>query len=196
LKCRVAPLFGTGAESGGPAERDGSAGKAAEQPKTRARIAPTTGSHTRIVSPRLGGHAGAMELETPSPARSVVEAVLVDPDERSKLIRYARVRFGIDPDTAEDLLQDTALDLLRQQSLVRSPKGFVFTVFHARCSRLLRKNVADRRVFAPTGPPRSQGTGQSPHSHAIDSRLAVQEALDELSAGCRELLRAYYFEGR
>ena len=53
-----------------------------------------------------------MELETPSPARSVVEAVLLDPDERSKLVRYARVRFGIDPDTAEDLLQETALDLL------------------------------------------------------------------------------------
>ena len=137
-----------------------------------------------------------MELETPSPARSVVEAVLLDPDERSKLIRYARVRFGIDPDTAEDLLQETALDLLRQQSLVRSPKGFVFTVFHARCSRMLRKNVADRRVFAPPGPRSSQGTGESPDSHAIDSRLALQEALDELSAGCRKLLLAYYFEGR
>ncbi|PYQ65429.1 MAG: hypothetical protein DMF54_11120 [Acidobacteria bacterium] len=61
---------------------------------------------------------------------------------------------------------------------------------------MLRKNVADRRVFAPPGPRSSQGTGESPDSHAIDSRLALQEALDELSAGCRKLLLAYYFEGR
>jgi RNA polymerase sigma factor (sigma-70 family) len=137
-----------------------------------------------------------MELETPSPARSVVEAVLLDPNERSKLIRYARVRFGIDSDTAEDLLQETALDLLRQQSLVRSPKGFVFTVFRVRCSRLLRKNVADRRVFAPAEPETPQGASGSSDSQAIDSRLALQEALEEVSAGCRKLLRAYYFEGR
>jgi len=137
-----------------------------------------------------------MELETPSPARWVVEAVLLDPNERSKLIRYARVRFGIDSDAAEDLLQETALDLLRQQSLVRSPKGFVFTVFRVRCSRLLRKNVADRRVFAPAEPETPRGVSESSDPQAIDSRLALREALEEVSAGCRKLLRAYYFEGR
>ncbi len=135
-----------------------------------------------------------MELETPSPARSVVEAVLQDPDERSRLMGYARVRFGIDRDTAEDLLQETALDLLRQRSLVRSPKAFVFTVFHARCSRYLRRNVADRLVFAPVKPRASQG--ESRDSPTIDSRLALQEALEEISVGCRKLLLAYYFEGR
>jgi len=137
-----------------------------------------------------------MELETPSPARSVVEAVLLDPNERSRLVRYARARFGIDSDTAEDLLQETALDLLRHQSLVRSPKGFVFAVFRVRCSRLLRKNVADRRVFAPAEPGTRQGASESSDSQTIDSRLALQEALEEVSAGCRQLLRAYYFEGR
>ncbi len=135
-----------------------------------------------------------MELETPSPARSVVEAVLQDPDERSRLMGYARVRFGIDRDTAEDLLQETALDLLRQRSLVRSPKGFVFTVFHARCSRYLRRNVADRLVFNPAKPQASRG--ESRDSPTIDSRLALQEALEEISVGCRKLLLAYYFEGR
>ncbi len=135
-----------------------------------------------------------MELETPSPARSVVEAVLQDPDERSRLMGYARVRFGIDRDTAEDLLQETALDLLRQRSLVRSPKGFVFTVFHARCSRYLRRNVADRLVFNPAKPQASRA--ESRDSPTIDSRLALQEALKEISVGCRKLLLAYYFEGR
>src|SRR6266545_2296563 len=122
-----------------------------------------------------------MELETPSPARSVVEAVLQDPDERSRLMGYARVRFGIDRDNAEDLLQETALEVLRQRALVRSPKGFVFTVFHARCSRFLRRHVADRQLFTRSDSEASPKTPDSPACEAIDSRLALQEALEEIS---------------
>jgi DNA-directed RNA polymerase specialized sigma24 family protein len=103
-----------------------------------------------------------MTLETPSLARSVVETVLLDTEERSRLIGYARVRFGIDRDNAEDLLQETALEILRQRSLVRSPKGFVFTVFHARCSRFLRRNVADRQLFTPSAPEASPGDSGPP----------------------------------
>jgi RNA polymerase sigma factor (sigma-70 family) len=137
-----------------------------------------------------------MKLETPSVARSVVETVLLDPAERSRLIGYARLRFGIDRDNAEDLLQETALEVLRQRSLVRSPKGFVFTIFHARCSRLLRRHAADRLLFRPSEPETTPNASGSPASEAIDSRLALQKALDEISAGCRKLLFAYYFEGR
>jgi RNA polymerase sigma factor (sigma-70 family) len=140
-----------------------------------------------------------MELETPSLARSVVETVLLDPQERSRLIGYARLRFGIDRDDAEDLLQETALEVLLQRALVRSPKGFVFTVFHARCSRFLRRNVTDRRLFRqsePSEPERSPSDSGPPACETIDSRLALQEALEEISAGCRKLLFAYYFEGK
>jgi RNA polymerase sigma factor (sigma-70 family) len=137
-----------------------------------------------------------MELETPSLARSVVETVLLDPEERSKLIGYARVRFGIGRDSAEDLLQETALELLRQRAIVRSPKGFVFTVFHARCARFLRRHVADRRMFTPSESEVAPKIPDPPACEAIDSRLALQEALEEISPGCRKLLFAYYFEGR
>jgi RNA polymerase sigma factor (sigma-70 family) len=137
-----------------------------------------------------------MELEKPSLARSVVETVLLDPQERSRLIGYARLRFGIDRDNAEDLLQETAVEVLRQRSLVRSPKGFVFTIFHARCSRFLRRHAADRRLFRPNEPETAPGSPGSPASETIDSHLALQKALDEISAGCRKLLFAYYFEGR
>jgi RNA polymerase sigma factor (sigma-70 family) len=137
-----------------------------------------------------------MELENPSLARSVVETVLLDPEERARLIGYARVRFGINRDNAEDLLQETALELLRQRAIVRSPKGFVFTVFHARCSRFLRRNVADRRIFSPSEPEVPPKSPDPPACETIDSRLALQEALDEISPGCRRLLFAYYFEGK
>jgi RNA polymerase sigma factor (sigma-70 family) len=138
-----------------------------------------------------------MELETPSLARSVVETVLLDPQERSRLIGYARLRFGIDRDDAEDLLQETALEVLRQRALVRSPKGFVFTVFHARCSRFLRRNVTDRRLFRSNEPETNNPpASDSPACEAIDSRLSLQKAFEEISPGCRKLLFAYYFEGR
>jgi RNA polymerase sigma factor (sigma-70 family) len=137
-----------------------------------------------------------MELENPSLARSVVETVLLDPGERSRLIGYARLRFGIDHENAEDLLQETALEVLRQRALVRSPKGFVFTVFHARCSRFLRRNVTDRRLFRSSDPETSPAVSDSPSCETIDSRLSLQKALEEISPGCRKLLFAYYFEGR
>jgi RNA polymerase sigma factor (sigma-70 family) len=137
-----------------------------------------------------------MELEKPSLARSVVETVLLDPHERSRLIGYARLRFGIDRDNAEDLLQETALEVLRQRALIRSPQGFVFTVFHARCSRFLRRNVTDRRLFRSSEPESSPSDSGPPACETIDSRLALQEALEEISAGCRKLLFAYYFEGK
>jgi RNA polymerase sigma factor (sigma-70 family) len=137
-----------------------------------------------------------MELEKPSLARSVVETVLLDPQERSRLIGYARLRFGIDRDNAEDLLQETALEVLRQRALVRSPKGFVFTVFQARCLRLLRRHIADRRLFSPSEPETSPGVSDPAAGETIDSRLSLQKALEEISPGCRKLLFAYYFEGR
>jgi RNA polymerase sigma factor (sigma-70 family) len=136
-----------------------------------------------------------MELETPLVGRSAVEGVLSDPAQRSRLLAYARARFGIDNDTAEVLLQETALEVLRQRTLVSSPRGFVFTVFHARCCRFLRHLQARRRVFD-----RDCGTVEDApsaiESDGIDSRLTVEQALEEISEGCRKLLLAYYVEGQ
>lgn len=137
-----------------------------------------------------------MELETPLVGRAAVEGVLSDPGQRSRLVAYARSRFGFDSDTAEDLVQETALEVLRQRSLVSSPRGFVFTVFHARCCRFLRHQQARYQVFdrgdCATVEEASGGTA----SESIDSRLTVEQALEEISEGCRKLLLAYYVEGQ
>src|SRR5687767_10599158 len=119
-----------------------------------------------------------MELETPLLGRTAVEGVLSDPAQRSRLVAYARSRFGIDSDTAEDLLQETALEVLRQRSLVSSPRGFVFTVFHARCCRFLRNQQARYRVF-DRGDGGTRAEAPSPSaSEGIDSRLTVEHALE------------------
>jgi RNA polymerase sigma factor (sigma-70 family) len=137
-----------------------------------------------------------MEVEASLAPQIAVEGVLLDREQRSRLVAYARARFGLDSETAEDLLQETAIELLRLRTLVRSPRGFVFTVFHARCCRYLRHIQAERRMFSDGKCTVTRETGGAADPEELDSRLLVQRALGEISASCRKLLHAYYVEGR
>ena len=133
------------------------------------------------------------EFGAPAPtSREVAEAVLQDPRQRSRLLAYARSRFGIDRDEAEDLLQDTALELLRHRTLVTRPSGFVFAVFRSRCCRHLAARRAHGEVFA--GRP-EESTADPGESVPLDSRLALREAFVGISPSCRKLLLAYYVDG-
>jgi RNA polymerase sigma factor (sigma-70 family) len=122
--------------------------------------------------------------------REVAELVLVDGDHRAKLVAYAR-HLGIPREDADDLLQDTALELLRQRSRVHRPAGFVFTVFHARCARFLAARQMRHSLFVD-----GDGAAAVPSSIALDRVLALREALGTVSSTCRRLLAAYYVEGQ
>ena len=137
-----------------------------------------------------------MEVEASLAPHAAVEGVLLDREQRSRLVAYARSRFGLDSDTTEDLLQETAIELLRLRTLVRSPRGFVFTVFHARCCRFLRQLQAERRIFSEGKRAVAEETCEVADPEELDSRLFVQRGLEEVSASCRKLLLAYYVEGR
>ena len=133
-----------------------------------------------------------MSAEAPPTTGQIAEAVLLDPERRRKLFTYASARFGIDKDDAEDLLQETALELLRYRSFVRSPEGFVFTVFRARCARFSGARRATHTVFsegADLDAPQAELDG-------LDRQLALREAFSELSSSCRRILSAYYVEGQ
>jgi RNA polymerase sigma factor (sigma-70 family) len=133
-----------------------------------------------------------MAAEAPT-TWQVAEAVLVDSGQRGKLIGYARERFGIAPEDADDLLQETALELIRQQAHVHNPDGFVFAVFRNRCRRFLEKRSRRREVFAEAAEP----DAPSPESSCgLDQRLALREALAEVSSACRQILAAHYVEGQ
>jgi RNA polymerase sigma factor (sigma-70 family) len=136
-----------------------------------------------------------MEVVGSLASHAAAEGVLLDREQRSRLVAYARVRFGLDSDTAEDLLQETAIELLRLRTLVRSPRGFVFTVFHARCCRYLRHVQAERRMFSDTTSTVTEETGGVAEPEELDSRLLLQRGLEEISASCRKLLQSYYVEG-
>lgn len=136
-----------------------------------------------------------MEVETRLASQATAEGVLLDREQRSRLVAYAHARFGIDDDTAEDLLQETAIELLRLHTLVRSPRGFVFTIFHARCCRYLRHVQAERRMFSGGERAVAEDVSGATDCEEIDSRLLLQRGLEEISDSCRKLLHAYYVEG-
>jgi RNA polymerase sigma factor (sigma-70 family) len=124
----------------------------------------------------------------------IAEALLLDREQRRQLFSYACARFGIGSHDAEDLLQETVLELLRCQLCVRSPEGFVFAVFRSRCARFVAAQVAAHGVFS-----KQEVTATEPQSQPAlqaEERLAVREGLDTISAACRRLLRAYYVEGQ
>ncbi|MDQ6893665.1 MAG: sigma-70 family RNA polymerase sigma factor [Acidobacteriota bacterium] len=133
-----------------------------------------------------------MAAEAPT-TWQVAEAVLVDSGQRRKLIGYARDRFGIASEDADDLLQETALELIRQQAHVQNPDGFVFAVFRNRCRRFLEKRSRGREVFVPA----AEAEAAPPEgSCGLDERLALREALAEISPSCRQILATYYVEGQ
>jgi RNA polymerase sigma factor (sigma-70 family) len=134
-------------------------------------------------------------MEAPQTTRQVVETVLLDPHERHKLAAFAYVRFGIGKQDSEDLLQDTALELLRQRHYVHSPQGYLFTVFRMRCVRFFR----DRKASGVTV--EIKETMLDPASHPAeleksDKTLAVRQALCRISSVCRKLLASHYMEGK
>ncbi len=138
---------------------------------------------------------GTMESEISSPgSREIAQAVLLNTEQRSRLVGYARSRFGIGPDDAQDLLQETALELLRHRSVVRSPNGFTFKVFHLRCCRFLRSRHENRRVFSEREP--AEIACDTAGLEAADRNVELREVLAAISSACRKILLAYYIEGR
>ena len=134
-----------------------------------------------------------MSAEAPPTTGQIAEAVLLDPERRRKLFTYASSRFGIDKDDAEDLLQETALELLRYRSLVRSPEGFVFTVFRTRCARFSGARRVSHSVLSEES---DLASAPQAEPEVIDRQLALREAFSEISASCRRILSAYYVEGQ
>ena len=119
-------------------------------------------------------------------------SVLLDARERGRLVAYAKSRFGICEDDAEDILQDTALDLLRQRKHVASPRirirGF---------SEPLHLNF--RKAASPrgsVGARRLRDDGASGELRIVAGQIALREALGGISSSCRRLLAAHYMEGQ
>jgi RNA polymerase sigma factor (sigma-70 family) len=136
-----------------------------------------------------------MSAQAPLSTWQVAEAVLQSPRQRGRLMAYARVRFGIQAADAEDLVQETAVELLRRPAAVQVPEAFVFTVFRSRCLRY--RADRRRRLEGAAADPALCESAASPGSpEGTDRRLALRQAFQEISSSCRRILSAYYIEGR
>jgi len=133
--------------------------------------------------------------EQPRASVEVAEALMANREQRRRLSTYARVRFGIVEEDAEDVLQETVMDVIRAAGPILRPDGFIFQVFHAKCCRHLRRRTGRRAVQALVD---AHGTVHlsAPDGPGSEDLLALKQGLARISSRCRALLRAYYLEGK
>ena len=130
-----------------------------------------------------------------TPVRSgvdVAEQLLLDPREIARLMRLARLQFGIDADDALDVLQETALDVVRERAGIRHPRAYVTRVFYMQCCQYVRRAVRSRARLSEAGLP----DVAAPEGLSADDLVALRQALGRISPGCRGLLMAHYMEGK
>ena len=122
----------------------------------------------------------------------VAEQLLLDPREIARLTRLARLQFGIDESDALDLLQETALDVVREQAGIRHPRAYVTRVFYMQCCQYVRRAVRSRARLSPEALP----DVAAPGGLSTEDLMALRQALGRISPGCRGLLMAHYMEGK
>ncbi|MEO8586718.1 MAG: RNA polymerase sigma factor [Acidobacteriota bacterium] len=131
----------------------------------------------------------------PSPPGSgpdVAEELLRDPRELARLMRMARLQFGIGADDAQDLLQETALDVMRERAGIRNPRAYVSRVFYMQCCQYVRRAVRTRSRVSEGELP----DVAAPEGLAAEDQVALYQALGRISPGCRGLLMAHYMDGK
>jgi RNA polymerase sigma factor (sigma-70 family) len=126
----------------------------------------------------------------PCPGAEVAESFLFDRAFVAKLVRLARSRFGIDGTDAEDLVQETALEIVCSPSLIANPQGFAFQVFHNRCSRFLERR---KRAISTTSP--AEGLDSPAVDVSVETGVMLRQGFARISPTCRLLLTSYYLEG-
>lgn len=127
----------------------------------------------------------------PSSGFEVAEFLVLDRKLVRKLVALARSRFGIDETDAEDLVQETALEIARSPALIASPEDYAFQVFHNRCSRFLERRVRRNAMFVQ---PRDWDATPAA-DEKLDEKAIVRAGFARISATCRGLLTSYYVEG-
>lgn len=121
----------------------------------------------------------------------VAECLVLDRKLVRKLIALARSRFGIGETDAEDLVQETALEIARSPALIASPDGYAFQVFHNRCVRFLDRRTRDSAALAEASCAAPAPAG----SRQLDEKAIVRAGFARISPTCRALLTSYYVEG-
>ncbi len=124
----------------------------------------------------------------------VAEALFVNMAERSRLVNYARTRFGIELADAEELVQETFLNLLRYPLMIQRPDALVNRIFHRRCCDFLRHRRERRDLVVDPGLGR-ENVDVFQDMKRRDRHTALRIGFRNISEFCRKILRAHYIEG-
>lgn len=132
-----------------------------------------------------------MSSDPPQTPTQIAETILQDPHERKRLTAFALSRYGIRHEDAEDLLQDTAVELLRRRKHVHSPRGFLFSAFRTCCKKFVFRLRSRGQSIPLTGDEAPAGEGPD----RLDLALSIRQGLGSVSAACRKILTAHYIMG-
>jgi RNA polymerase sigma factor (sigma-70 family) len=130
-----------------------------------------------------------IEIKATHSGVEVAEQLLLDPRE---IRRLADLQFGIGRDDAQDLLQEAALDIIREKKSIKNPRGYVTRVFYMQCCQYVRRAVRRRSRFVE----RELPDVAPPEGLSAVDIVALRQALGRISPGCRGLLMAHYMEGK
>jgi len=133
-----------------------------------------------------------VEIKAPHSGLDVAEQLLLDRRELARLMRMARLQFGIGAEDAQDLLQETALDVVRERAGIRHPRAYVTRVFYMQCCQFVRRAVRSRSRVSEEELP----DVTAPEGLAAVDLIALRQALGRISPGCRGLLMAHYMDGK
>jgi RNA polymerase sigma factor (sigma-70 family) len=155
---------------------------------------------------RRSSSAGTEAFETVAPARSApaeredsvsVPALGLEPAPwdwdrldahlRPRLLNVGERRFGLTPEEAEDILQDTFEAVFTKRPRVRNMEGYLVGSFFNRCCDRLEKRLRQGERETPL-------SAEFPDAHAatrLVDAIHVRSAFRLLSPGCRRLIQAY-----
>jgi RNA polymerase sigma factor (sigma-70 family) len=106
---------------------------------------------------------------------------------RPRLLNVGRRRFGLTPEEAEDVLQDTFESVFSKRPRVHNMKGYLVGSFFNRCRDRLEKRLLRGGLETPL-------PAEFPDAYAANrlvDGLHVRSAFRLLTPRCRHLIQAY-----
>lgn len=126
----------------------------------------------------LTGHEAAAELAS-------------DPEQRRKLVSYAWQKFRLSREEADEVIQETCVDLMHLRQLVHSREGLAFRIFTLRCGKVLGSRKRHSEVTGFDSALARQESRDLPADH----RVLLRESFEGMSPTCRRLVLALYLDG-
>jgi DNA-directed RNA polymerase specialized sigma24 family protein len=106
---------------------------------------------------------------------------------RPRLVSVGERRFGLTPEEAEDVLQDTFESVFTKRPRVRNMEGYLVGAFFNRCVDRLAERTGERSHEGPLDP----NLPDAVTVRQIVDGVHVRSAFRLLTPGCQRLIHAY-----